>query len=480
MSVRVRIAPSPTGDPHVGTAYMALFNLAFARQQGGAFVLRVEDTDRARFQADSEKQLYDTLAWLGLEWDEGPDRGGPYSPYRQSERLDTYRPYVDQLLADGHAYHCWCTADRLKEMREDQQARKVPTGYDRLCLGKSYEERAALGGSQETPVVRMLVPDDAPLSFVDVIRGEVHAPRPDDQVILKGDGYPTYHLAVVVDDHLMGITHVVRGEEWISSTPKHLLLFDWLGWERPAFAHMPLLRNTDKSKISKRKNPAARLTWFVEQGYLPEALRNFLGLLGYSQPDGTEVFTFEEMSRDFDWARVNTVGPVFDLDKLGWLNGHYVRELAPADLADRLEPFLRGAGLYAGTAEQRALLEGAVPLVQTRMAVLSECVDLLRCLLVAEDEFAIDPAAREKALGADAAPVLKACAEALEPLGEWTTESVQAAMDAALIDGLGLKRGKAYGPVRVAVSGASISPPLPETMALLGKEKVLRRLRTAL
>ncbi|HUR15369.1 MAG TPA: glutamate--tRNA ligase [Mycobacteriales bacterium] len=480
MSVRVRIAPSPTGDPHVGTAYMALFNLAFARQQGGSFVLRVEDTDRARFQADSEQQLYDTLAWLGLDWDEGPDKGGPFSPYRQSERLDTYRPYVDQLLAAGHAYHCWCTSERLKEMREDQQARKVPTGYDRMCHGKSYDERAGLGGAQEQPVVRMLVPEDPPLSFVDVVRGEVHAPHPDDQVILKGDGFPTYHLAVVVDDHLMGITHVVRGEEWISSTPKHLLLFDWLGWERPQFAHMPLLRNTDKSKISKRKNPAARLTWFVEQGYLPEALLNFLGLLGYSQPDGTEIFTLADMARDFDWARVNTVGPVFDLDKLGWLNGHYVRELAPSDLADRLEPYLRDAGLYTGTADQRALLDSAVPLVQTRMAVLSECVELLRCLFVSDDDFAIDPVAREKALGADAAPVLAACADALEPLAEWTTETVQAAMDSALIDGLGLKRGKAYGPVRVAVSGASVSPPLPESMALLGKDKVLRRLRAAL
>jgi len=480
MTVRLRVAPSPTGDPHVGTAYMALFNLAFVRQQGGVFVLRVEDTDRARFQADSEKQLYDTLSWLGLEWDEGPDRGGPFSPYRQSERLDTYRPYVEQLLAQDNAYHCWCTPERLKEMREEQQRRKVPTGYDRLCLGKSYEERAALGGAQETPVVRMLVPENPPLSFTDVIRGEVHAPHPDDQVILKGDGFPTYHLAVVVDDHLMGITHVVRGEEWISSTPKHLLLFDWLGWERPAFAHMPLLRNTDKSKISKRKNPAARLTWFVEQGYLPEALRNFLGLLGYSLPDGQEVFTFEEMVATFDWSRVNTVGPVFDLDKLAWLNGHYIRDLSEGDLASRLEPFLREAGLFSGTAEQQALLSAAVPLVQTRLSVLSEVVGLLRFLLIPEDAFAVDAEAREKALGSDAGPVLAACADALEPLGEWTGESVQAAMDAALIDGLGLKRGKAYTPVRVAVTGGTIAPPLPESMALLGKEKVLRRLRSAL
>ena len=478
MTVRVRVAPSPTGDPHVGTAYMSLFNLAFARQQGGQFVLRVEDTDRARFQADSEQQVYDTLSWLGLDWDEGPDKGGPFAPYRQSERLDTYRPHVDRLLADGHAYLCWCTSARLQEMREDQQARKVPTGYDRLCHGKTYAERAAIGGAQEVPVVRMLVPEDPPLAFTDLIRGEVHAPHPDDQVILKADGFPTYHLAVVVDDHLMGITHVVRGEEWISSTPKHLLLFDWLGWERPAFAHMPLLRNVDKSKISKRKNPAARLTWFVEQGYMPEALLNFLGLLGYSQPDGAEVFDFATFSRDFDWARVNTVGPVFDLDKLGWLNGHYIRELSSDDLRARLVPFLADAGLYDGSAEHVELLTGAVPLVQTRMAVLSEVVGLLRFLFIDESVFAVDPAAAEKNL-VDASPVLTVCADALEPLTDWTAETVQAAMDAALIDGLGLKRGKAYAPVRTAVTGSGIAPPLPESMALLGKEKVLRRLRAA-
>ncbi len=478
-TVRVRVAPSPTGDPHVGTAYMSLFNLAFARQQGGRFVLRVEDTDRARYDETSEQQVYDTLSWLGLDWDEGPDKGGPYAPYRQSERLETYQPYVDQLLEAGHAYRCWCTPTRLQEMREDQQRRKLPTGYDRLCYGKTYEERAALGGVQETPVVRMLVPDDPPLSFVDLIRGEVNAPMPDDQVLLKADGFPTYHLAVVVDDHLMGITHVVRGEEWISSTPKHLLLFDWLGWERPAFAHMPLLRNPDKSKISKRKNPAARLTWFVEQGYLPEALRNFLGLLGYSLPEGQEIFSFQEMVDTFDWSRINTVGPVFDLDKLAWLNGHYVRELPEKELADRLEPFLRDAGLYTGTTEQRALLEAAVPLVQTRLSVLSEVVGLLRFAFVPEESFALDPTAVDKALGPDAAPVLTACADALEPLGEWTTEPVQAAMDAALLDGLGLKRGKAYTPVRVAVCGATVAPPLPESMALLGKDKVLRRLRAA-
>ena len=477
MSVRLRVAPSPTGDPHVGTAYVSLFCLAFARQQGGQFVLRLEDTDRARFREDSEQQIYDTLHWLGLQWDEGPDIGGPYAPYRQSDRLDTYAPHVQRLLDDGKAYHCWCTPARLQEMREEQQKRKVPTGYDRLCLGKTFEERSQLPGCSDQAVVRMLIPDDVPLVFTDLIRGEISAPRPDDQIILKADGFPTYHLAVVVDDHLMGITHAVRGEEWISSTPKQVLLYDWLGWEMPAWAHTPLLRNTDKSKISKRKNPAARLTWFMEQGYLPEALVNFLGMLGYSMPSEQEVFTFDELSASFDWSRINPAGPVFDLDKLGWLNGHYIRELAPDDLAARCVPFLTASGLYDGSALHADLLAGAIPLVQTRMAVLSEVVDLLRFLFV--KDFAVDPAAVEKSLGEGSRAVLTAAADALEPLGEWTTSTVQTALDAALIDGLGLKRGKAYAPVRAAVCGSTIAPPLPESMALLGKDLVLQRLRSA-
>ena len=482
MTVRVRVAPSPTGDPHVGTAYMSLFNLAFARQQGGQFVLRVEDTDRARFQADSEQQVYDTLHWLGLDWDEGPDIGGPYAPYRQSERLATYRPYVDRLVAEGHAYLCWCTSARLLEMREDQQRRKLPTGYDRRCFGLTAAERAALPGAQQTPVVRMLVPDDPPLRFVDLIRGEVSAPRPDDQVLLKADGFPTYHLAVVVDDGLMAITHVVRGEEWISSTPKHLLVADWLGFSRPAYAHMPLLRNADKSKISKRKNPAARLTWFVEQGFLPEALLNFLGLLGYSLPSQEEVFTFEQMSQSFDWARVNTVGPVFDLDKLRWLNGHYLRELSPSDFAARALPFLQRAGLVADPATESALaaLDALVPLVQTRVAVLSELPALVHFLYVGEEDFAVEEAAAGKAFGPGSALVLRTAADALVAVTDWETTAVQGALDAALLeDGLGLKRGKAYLPLRAAVCGAATAPPLPESIALLGRERTLRRLRAA-
>jgi glutamyl-tRNA synthetase len=473
VTVRVRVAPSPTGDPHVGTAYMSLFNLAFARHEGGSFILRVEDTDRARFQADSEQQVYDTLHWLGLDWDEGPDIGGPHAPYRQSERLETYRPVADALLESGHAYLCWCTSERLAEMREAQQKAKLPTGYDRMCVGKTREERALLPGFADAPVVRMFVPDDAPLGFFDLVRGEVNAPRPDDQVLMKTDGFPTYHLANVVDDHAMGITHVVRGEEWISSTPKHLLLYDWMGWERPAFAHMPLLRNADKSKISKRKNPAARLTWFVEEGFLPEALCNFLGLMGYSLPDGQEVFSFDEMVASFDWARVNPAGPVFDVEKLRWLSGHYMRELDVSDLASRIVAFMGVAGAEAD------LVSRATPLVQERISTLREADEMLQ-FLVAGASFVVDPEAAAKQLGEDARPALEAALNALRELSSFAADDVEAALRSALVEGLTLKPKHAFGPVRVAVTGALVAPPLWASIELLGRDVTLARLESAL
>ncbi|WP_269779371.1 glutamate--tRNA ligase [Propioniciclava soli] len=476
---RLRIAPSPTGDPHVGTAYMALFNLAYARATGGRFVLRIEDTDRARYVADSEEQIYATLRWLGLPWDEGPDVGGPYEPYRQSERLDTYRPFVEQLLADGHAYHCWCSAERLADMRAEQAASKqATTGYDRLCLGKTREERAALPGFTDTPVVRMRIPDGVATTFTDLIRGEVSAPTPDDQVILKADGFPTYHLAVVVDDHLMGITHVVRGEEWISSTPKHVQLYRWLGWDVPAFAHMPLLRNTDKSKISKRKNPAARLLWFREQGFLPEALRNFLQLLGYPPAeDDAEVASFSEFVAGFAWDKVNTVGPVFDLDKLSWLNGHYIRALSPEELADRIVEHLVWTGEWSDPDDaQVAMLRAATPLIQERLTLLSEALGKLQFLFTADAELAVDPAAMAK-LPANAADVLDAALDALEGLDAWDEVGIQAALRARLVEELGIKPKVAFGPVRVAVTGSNVSPPLFESLAILGRESSLARLR---
>ena len=491
--VRLRVAPSPTGDPHVGTAYMAMFDLAYARQQNGKFVLRIEDTDRARFQADSEQQIFETLEWLGLTWDEGPDKGGPYAPYRQSERLDTYQPYVQKLLDEGKAYHCYCTSERLAEMREFQQKQKLPTGYDRLCLGKTRQERAALPGFSDRPVVRMLVPDDASLTFTDLIRGEVKAPRPDDQVIMKADGFPTYHLAVVVDDHEMGITHVVRGEEWISSTPKHILLYQGLGLEPPYFAHMPLLRDEKKAKISKRKSPWARLTWFKEQGYLPEALVNFLALLGYPpiiEADGSEreVFTFAEFSENFEWSKVNTVGPIFNLDKLNWLNGHYIRELEPRAFAARILPFLVKDGVLP---EQPSLpelgrLNLVAELIQTRISLLSEATALVAPFYCRDEELPIANDARAQLK--DTAPqVLEAAIAALEPISgslgkpdgtgiEWTHDRIEAALRGAIVDGLGIKPKLAFGPLRTAISGQRISPPLFESMEILGKHSTMARL----
>lgn len=475
---RTRVAPSPTGDPHVGTAYMALFDKAWSEATGGSFVLRIEDTDRNRLVEGSEEQIYDTLAWLGLAPDESPQVGGPYAPYKQSERLDTYRPYVDQLIAEGHAYYCWCSAERLKAMREQQQASKASeTGYDRMCLGMTREERAKLPGFSETPVVRMLIPDDVELTFTDLIRGEVHAPRPDDQVILKADGFPTYHMAVVVDDHLMNITTVVRGEEWISSTPKHLLLYTWLGWQAPAFAHMPLLRNTDKSKISKRKNPAARLMWFKEQGYLPEALRNFLQLLAYPPADGDqEVSSFEEFTRDFAWSKISTVGPVFDVKKLDWLNGVYIRSLPTAELAERIVTYLLDSGTWTQIPPRgREIVAAATPLISERLTTLAEAWGKIEFLFTDDEELVFDEVAVSK-LRDDAPAVLAAARSALDALEEWTAASIEEGLRAALVDGMELKPKFAFAPVRVATSGTQVSPPLFESLEILGKASTLRRI----
>ena len=479
---RLRVAPSPTGDPHVGTAYMSLFNLAYARKTGGQFVLRIEDTDQARLVAGSEAQIYDTLSWLGLDWDEGPDIGGPYAPYRQSERLDTYRPIVDRLIEAGHAYYCWCSPDRLAQMRKAQEEAKQPTtGYDRLCWGKTREERAELPGFSETPVVRMLIPDDVELSFTDQIRGLISAPRPDDQVILKADGFPTYHLAVVVDDHLMGITHVVRGEEWISSTPKHILLYRWLGWEAPVWCHMPLLRNQDKSKISKRKNPAARLLWFKEEGYLPQALRNFLQLMGYPpQADDAEVCAFEDFVADFDWAKVNTVGPVFDVKKLDWLNGHYIRSLGDDELADAICAHIdayQSDELPGGlTPRAREVVREAVPLIAPRLTVLKEALGKVRFLLCEDEALPVDADARAK-VATDAESVIQASIEVLSGLDEFTTDAMHDALTTRLVDEMGLKKKLAFAPIRVAITGVLVSPPLFESMEILGRESCLARLR---
>ncbi|HWN66652.1 MAG TPA: glutamate--tRNA ligase, partial [Haliangium sp.] len=315
--VRVRIAPSPTGDPHVGTAYIALFNYVFARKHGGAFILRIEDTDRTRSRADSEAAIFRALRWVGLSWDEGPDVGGPHGPYRQSERSAIYREHTDLLIQRGRAYRCFCTAERLAEMRDRLKEQKASTtGYDRHCRGidAAESERRAAGGEPYT--VRLAVPVEGTTRFHDQLRGDVEIPNEqvDDQILLKSDGFPTYHLANVVDDHLMEITHVIRAEEWISSTPKHVQLYEAFGWQPPVWIHMPLLRNSDKSKISKRKNPVS-IDYYKDAGILPRALLNFLAIMGWSFGGDREKFGLDEMIEVFSWDRVSLGGPVFDPDK---------------------------------------------------------------------------------------------------------------------------------------------------------------------
>jgi glutamyl-tRNA synthetase len=468
--VRVRIAPSPTGDPHVGTAYAALFNSAFAEREGGSFIVRIEDTDRSRFNAGSEQQIFDTLHWLGFRWDEGPDVGGGFGPYRQSERLPRYAAVADQLLAEGVAYRCWCSSERLTELRAAQAAAKQPPGYDRLCYGKTEAERSQLPGYTPNPVVRMLVPADIDLSFPDLVRGVLHCPMPDDQVLVKSDGYPTYHLAAVVDDHSMGISHIIRGEEWVSSTAKQLQLFRWLDWQLPQYAHFPLLRNTDKSKISKRKNPAARLLWFKEEGFLPEALLNFLALLGYSMPDEEEMFDRKTFAEQFSFDRINPVGPVFDVDKLNWLNGRYIRALSDAEFLERAADFLP-AGVSA------AELRWVTGALKERTKRLSELpAELL--WLTEEVDVTVEQLTAKGLAEADLAGALTGVRSLLAELSTFEPEPIDAALQAYCAE-REYNRRRFFMSMRVAIAGRPVSPPLHETIAALGRDRTLARLDRA-
>ncbi len=364
-TVRTRVAPSPTGDPHVGTAYIALFNLCFARQHGGQFILRIEDTDQVRSTPESEQQILSALQWLGLNWDEGPDVGGPHAPYRQSERSAIYKEHAQILIDKGHGFHCFCSSERLDTLREEQMAAKTNLGYDGLCASLSADEVAQRLAAGESSVVRMKVPREGICEIDDLLRGRIEIPweQVDMQVLLKADGLPTYHLANVVDDHLMEITHVLRGEEWISSAPKHKLLYQYFGWQMPVLCHMPLLRNPDKSKLSKRKNPTS-ITYYERMGFLPQTVVNYLGRMGWSMPDEREKFTLDEMIAHFDVSRVSLGGPIFDVEKLSWLNSQWLRELSVPDLLNAFQKWAFNPE-YAGR---------VVSQIQTRIQTLSDCV----------------------------------------------------------------------------------------------------------
>ncbi len=375
--VRTRMAPSPTGeDLHIGNVYTALLNYAWAKKNKGHFLLRVEDTDRQRLVDGSEERIIASLSWLGLNYDEGPGKGGPFAPYRQSERLEVYKKHAMELVEKGHAFYCFCTSERLEAMRGVQQAEGLPTLYDGLCKKYSLEE-AKEKTKSEPYVVRLNTPEEGETSFNDLLRGEITFENKliDDQVLLKSDGFPTYHLAVVVDDHLMEISHVVRAEEWISSTPKHVLLYKFFGWDLPVFAHTPILRNPDKSKLSKRKNPVWA-SWYKEQGYLQEGILNFLALMGWSHPDQKEEFGLEEFINLFDLKDINPVGPIFDIEKLDWLNGVWIRKLSIAELKNRLKEFYKEEKEFLTIFDSKHI-DLLIGLAQSRMKKLSEFKNLV-------------------------------------------------------------------------------------------------------
>ncbi len=472
---RVRIAPSPTGDPHVGTGYIALFDYVFARHTGGEFVLRIEDTDRQRSNAESERQIFHSLRWLGLGWDEGPDVGGPHGPYRQSERAEIYREYAAQLIESGAAYPCFCTAERLAALREEQKRNKLSTlGYDKYCRRNvKPDEAKARMAAGEPHVIRLDVPAEGKTILNDVVRGRVEFENRtiDDQILIKSDGFPTYHLANVVDDHLMGITHVIRAEDWVSSTPKHLLLYEAFGWEPPVWVHMPLLRNPDKSKISKRKNPTS-LLWYEEQGYLPEAIVNFLALMGWSVGEDREMFSIEEMIREFSWERVATSAPVFDLQKLDWLNGVYIREMTPEALAARLRESVLG-----GHPVEDDLLLRTIPLVQERMKKLTDYLPMTAFLFGDVAPTAAD-LVQKKSSPDEAAKVLSLVEAAMSDIGTWDATTLEERIR-NIVSESGIKGRTVFMTIRVAVLGSPVSPPLFESMELVGRERTLARLRSA-
>ncbi|MBI3970439.1 MAG: glutamate--tRNA ligase [Chloroflexi bacterium] len=493
--VRLRLAPSPTGFLHIGSAFLALLDVAFAKQHRGQFILRIEDTDQKRFVAEAEEAIYDGLRWLGLEWSEGPDVGGDYGPYRQSERLPLYQAAAEELVKMGRAYYCWCSPERLDQMRREQQARKLPPKYDRLCLGKTEAERKQLPGYTERPVVRLLMPSEGQTTIDDLIRGPITIENAliQDTVILKSDGYPTYHLAAPYDDHAMRITHITRGEEWISSTPIHWQIFDAFGWEPPAIAHTPLLINADRSKISKRKHPWAKVSWFRDEGYLPEAVINYLGSLMVHVPDPNnpdpsidrDIFGLDDIVRHFDLGRVDPSGKIVDLDKLNWLNGHSIRALEIGELIDKVRPFLETARLHVAGDPK---LAPALALEQERIKRLKEAPEAVSFFFRDEDYDAKLLVPR----GADANRALELLRASMQTVEEvaagetgWKAPALEAAFR-ALAERLGLKTGKERGQLigagvmRVAVTGRTVGPPLFETMEILGADTVRRRMQAAL
>ena len=480
-SVRVRFAPSPTGFPHVGNIRTALFNWLFARHTGGTFIVRIEDTDVARKVEGALEAILDGLRWLGLDWDEGPEAGGKYGPYFQSQRLEVYREAAQRLVSQGDAYYCYCSPQRLEEMRKEQAKRKQSPGYDRRCRDLSAAERAKKEAEGVTPVVRFKTPLEGKTGFSDLIWGEVGVENStiDDFVLLKSDGYPTYHLANVVDDHMMEISHVLRAEEWLPSVPRHKLLYKALGYEMPQLAHLPMILGSDRSKLSKRHG-AVSITEYKEQGYLPEAMFNFLSLLGWSLDDKTELLSREELVHNFSLERISKTAGIFNLEKLNWMNGVYIRSLTLEDFAQRALPFLeKGLPPEVKRPLSTDYVRRIMPLIQERARTLAEVADLAQFFFVAELDYDDNLLIGKGMTRELATKALEISQQRLSQLGEFSEASLETLLR-PLAEELGLKTGQLFGALRVAVTGRTAAPPLFQTMAVLGKERCLSRIKAVL
>ena len=471
MKVRTRVAPSPTGDPHVGTAYIALFNYCFAKQHDGQFILRIEDTDRERSTNESEIQILDSLKWTGLTWDEGPDVGGEYGPYRQSERGDLYAEHAQILLDKGEAFRCFCTAERLDALRKEQMSSgSGKLGYDGHCLNLSQKEIDEKLANNEDYVVRLKVPREGVCKVSDLLRDEIEIAwsEVDMQVLLKSDGMPTYHLANVVDDHHMDITHVIRGEEWINSAPKHLRLYEAFGWEPPTLCHLPLLRNPDKSKLSKRKNPTS-IHYYQKIGVLPEALLNYLGRMAWSMPNEEEKFSLSEMIEHFNIDRISLGGPIFDVEKLTWLNGRWIRENHDIDqLAQRLMEW----------ALNPTLLKQILPMLQPRLDRLSDIGKFSSYFLSGHLELNAEQFTHKKLSPEQIKQALVWGMWRIDELKVWNADGISIALRECATE-LELKPRDFFAPFYPAITGMKSATPLFDTMATLGRDLVRARLRDA-
>jgi glutamyl-tRNA synthetase len=480
-AVRVRFAPSPTGDLHVGNIRTALFDWAYARHTGGAFIFRIEDTDRERVTDEYIKAAQDTLKWLGLDWDEGPEVGGPYGPYLQSQRMRIYDDWASKFLEQGDAYHCYCSSEELEARREAQKAANIAPGYDGKCRSVSESDLARYKSENRLPVLRMRMPEGS-TTFKDLIRGDVtfdHNFVPD-FVLVRGDGSPLYTLAVAVDDIMMRITHVLRGEDLLSSTPRQIRVYQAMGVaesDYPAFAHLPFVMGQDNAKLSKR-NGEVSIAWYRERGFLPEAICNYLALLGWAPGDDRENVTMKELTELFTVERVHSSPARFDMKKLEAINGDKIRELKIDEFLERVTPFLINDGIISGSSGELAIVKMALPIIQERIVNLAEVSQMLKFLFVAK--FEVEADSLPKIMDEQSQVVLRASIQALETLSSWDHGSIHSVLRTALIEELALKPRIAFGAVRIAVTGSHISPPLFESMELLGRDRSLARIKKAI